>query len=77
MNYIDPHAPDADDRRKAQIQQDKAEATRFDRDVLFDRESTYNGSKADLARMAARAGKPMRKQWLGSERTANQINPAD
>jgi hypothetical protein len=66
MTYIDPNTPDGDylERREARREAGKRNARMsaggptFD-DLLFHRESTYNGSRQALAQLAARAGKPL------------------
>lgn len=64
MAYVDPHEPDHDYTQKRAARKE-AEARRqreamgeasFD-DILFRRGSTYNGTPAQLAQLAARAGK--------------------
>lgn len=64
MTYIDPFAEPKDVAKRATIEREKARANEFDLVNFYGSRSTYVGSKAALARMAARAGKPMPPEFI-------------
>lgn len=68
MTYLDPHEPDPPFQKQRAAKQEATERRwreaagqeTFD-DLVLKREPKYNGTPAQLRRLAARAGRPVRQ----------------